>query len=61
MTLFLLGENDKKEKSFWREYIDLILMNNNNNPFILDCYENYKNELNKELLNGIVEYEKEII
>lgn len=60
LTLFLLGENDKKEKSFWREYIDLILMNNNNNPFILDCYENYKNELNKELLNGIVEYEKEI-
>lgn len=60
LTLFLLGEKDKKEKSFWREYIDLILMNNNN-PFILDCYENYKNELSKELLNGIVEYEKEIM
>lgn len=60
LTLFLLEENDKKEKSFWKDYIELILMNNNNNPFIIDCYENYKNDLNKELLDGIVEYEKEI-
>ena len=68
LVLFLLEENSKKEKSFYKPYIDLILMNDYSNytpfwkdenikelnqPFVEENITNYINEIN-DLYDQIV-------
>ena len=58
LTLFLLEEG-KKDNSFYRPYIDLICLEDKC-PFIVNCYESYKEQLNNEIISEINQYEEEI-
>ena len=58
LTLFLL-EEEKKDNSFYRPYIDLICLEDKC-PFIVNCYESYKEQLNNEIISEINQYEEEI-
>lgn len=58
LTLFLLEET-KKENSFYRPYIELIFLEGKC-PFLVNCYESYKDKLNEEIISEIHQYEEEI-
>ena len=68
LVLFLIEEHSKKEKSFYKPYIDLILINDfrNYTPFwskgdLLELNDDVVEENINYYINEIVDYYEEII